>query len=85
MSVNKHAGPAQTTKPRSRPIQPLDPAKMADALLRIRIVEALTGLGRSKIYAMLARDEFPQPVRLSARCTRFRAGDVQAWLAAQSR
>ena len=42
-----------------------------------------TGLGKSTIFAKLANNEFPQLVRLSTRCTRFHAGDVQAWLAAQ--
>jgi prophage regulatory protein len=76
------SGPA--AKPRNRPVQPLQAAELAEALLRLSTVEAITGLGRSTIYAKLAANEFPQPVRLGARCTRFRAGDVQAWLVAQS-
>lgn len=71
-------------KARQRNPQPLQAAQLADALLKLTTVEALTGLSRSTIYARLARQEFPQPVRLGARCTRFRAGDVQAWLAAQT-
>ncbi len=71
------------TKPRARPQQPLHALQVADALLRLATVEAITGLGRSTIYAKLANNEFPEPIRLGARCTRFRAGDVQAWLAAQ--
>jgi prophage regulatory protein len=72
------------TKPRTRAAQPLHAVQLADALLRLSTVEAICGIGRSTIYAKLAKNEFPQPVRLGARCTRFRAGDVQAWLAAQS-
>ena len=75
---------AAGTKPRHRTRQPLHAAQVADALLRLATVEALTGLGRSTIYAKLAKNQFPQPVRLGARCTRFRAGDVQAWLVAQA-
>jgi prophage regulatory protein len=70
---------------RARPQQPLHAAQLAEALLRLSTVEAITGLSRSTIYAKLALRSFPQPVRLSARCTRFRAGDVQVWLAAQGR
>jgi prophage regulatory protein len=63
--------------------QPLHAAQLAEALLRVPTVEAITGLSRSTIYAKLASKTFPEPVRLGTRCTRFRAGDVQAWLAAQ--
>jgi prophage regulatory protein len=70
-------------KPRTRSQQPLDAAQVAEALLRLRTVEAITGLSRSTIYAKLKAGEFVEPVRIGARCTRFRAGDVQAWLAAQ--
>jgi prophage regulatory protein len=73
----------ERTKNRQRKQQPLHAAQIAEALLKLATVEALTGLSRSTIYARLSRNEFPQPIRLGTRCTRFRAGDVQAWLAAQ--
>ncbi len=73
--------PVQKTRTRAQ--QPLHAAQLADALLRLATVEAITGLSRSTIYAKLKSREFVEPVRLGARCTRWRAGDVQAWLAAQ--
>lgn len=85
MSAVNHAAAGAATKPRTRPQQPLHAAQVADALLRLSTVEAITGLGRSWIYAKVAANQFPQPVRLGARCTRFRAGDIQAWLVAQGR
>lgn len=87
MSEVTQAAASAATKPRTRPQQPLHAAQLADALLRLSTVEAITGLGRSTIYAKLkaADGSFPQPIRLGARCTRWKAGDVQAWLAAQSR
>lgn len=84
MSDVTHPATAPERKARNRRQQPIHAAQVADALLKLATVEAVTGLSRSTIYARLARNEFPQPVRLSARCTRFRAGDVQAWLAAQA-
>ena len=72
-------------KPRKRTQQPLDAAQVADALLRLATVEAISGLSRSTIYAKLKAGEFVKPVRLGARCTRWKAGDVQAWLASQGR
>lgn len=63
--------------------QPLEAANNPNALLKFSTVTALTGLSRATLYRMLAEKRFVDPVRLSARCTRFRAGDVTAWLTAQ--
>ena len=83
MPTAPHSARHASSKPRARTLQPLHAAQVAEALLRLRTVEAITGLSRSTIYAKLKAGEFVEPVRLGARCTRFRAGDVQAWLAAQ--
>ena len=64
--------------------QPLHAAQIADALLKLRTVQALTGLGKTTIYALIKAGEL-KPVRRGKRCTRFRAADVQAWLQAQGR
>ena len=87
MSEVTHPTIGTIARPRNRPSQPLHAAQLAEALLRIATVEAVTGLGRSSIYAKLKADDgsFPQPIKLGARCTRFRASDIQAWLAAQGR
>ena len=53
---------------------------MPDAILRRPAVEARTGLSRSTLYAMMARDDFPQPVRLGVRAVGWRESDVAAWL-----
>lgn len=84
MSAVNQTATGAVQKPRVRAQQPLHAAQLADALLRLRTVEAITGLSRSTIYAKLKAGEFVEPIRLGARCTRFRAGDVQAWLAAQA-
>ena len=83
MSDVTQAGTEPVKKLRTRAQQPLHAAQVAEALLRLRTVEAITGLSRSTIYAKLKARQFVEPVRLGARCTRWRAGDVQAWLAAQ--
>jgi prophage regulatory protein len=69
-------------KPRSE--QPLEAAQVSDALLKLRTVQTLTGLGKTSIYELIKAGEL-KPVKLGARCTRFRAGDVQAWLQAQAK
>lgn len=85
MSAVSQAANGAAPKTRKRPQQPLHAAQIAEALLRLSTVSDITGLGRSTIYAKLKAGEFVEPVRLGARCTRWKAGDVQAWLAAQGR
>lgn len=66
-----------------RRTQPLEVAQLHDALLNLQTVQALTGLGKTSIYQRIKAGEF-KPVKLGLRCTRFRAGDVQAWLQLQA-
>ena len=76
----------QATKPKRGTInpQPLHAAQIAEALLTIRTVSAVTAISPATIYRKCASHTFPLPVRLGNRCTRWRAGDVTAWLAAQA-
>jgi prophage regulatory protein len=73
-----------TSRSIKRNPQPLHVAQISDALLRLSTVEALTGWSRSTVFAKVKKGEFVAPIRLGARCTRFRAGDVQAWLASKA-
>ena len=61
--------------------QPLNAISVPDALLKVATVGAVTGLSSSSIFRKVAAGEFPQPVRLGKRCTRWRASLVTAWLA----
>ena len=69
---------------RNRTDQPLHVVQLQDALLKLSTVQALTGLGKTSIYERIKAGEL-KPVKLGARATRFRAGDVQAWLQAQAK
>lgn len=68
---------------RPRNSQPLDAARIPDALLNIKTVQALTGVSVCTIYRREAAGTFPSAVRNGKRCTRWRAADVTAWLASQ--
>jgi prophage regulatory protein len=57
---------------------------VADALLVLATVRALTSLSKSTIYERMARGDFPQAIRLGRRCTRWRSSDVVAWLQAKA-
>ena len=49
-------------------------------ILRMSEVEARTGLSRRTIRAMVARGDFPRPVRLSRRTVGWLESDLNAWL-----
>jgi prophage regulatory protein len=73
---------ALQAKDKTKAEQPLHAAQIADALLKLRTLQALTGLGKTSIYARIKAGEF-KPVHLGRRCVRFRAGEIQEWLRAQ--
>lgn len=54
-------------------------------LLRITDVMKKTTLSRSYIYAKVKRGEFPAPISLGYKCSRWVACDVDAWLIAQQK
>ena len=48
--------------------------------LRIAEVAARTGMSRSTIYVKIERGEFPEPVRLGSRFSRWREAAVEGWI-----
>lgn len=48
-------------------------------LFRLPVVERITGLKRSSIYAGMRARTFPLAVKISARAVAWRAADVFAW------
>ena len=52
-----------------------------DRLLRLPEVKRVTGLGRSTIYDAANRMGFPKPVKLGKKCTRWKVGDIRAFIA----
>lgn len=65
--------------------QPIEAAADPSALLRLEVVMAITGFRKSTVYAATLKRGFPAPIRLSGRCSRWRAGEVRAWLDQQGR
>lgn len=64
--------------------QPLHVAQIAEALLTLRNAAAVSGLSEATLYRKAAKDPtFPKLVKMGKRCTRIRAGELTAWLAAQ--
>ncbi len=54
------------------------------ALLRAADVCAKCELGRTWLYMLTREGRFPRPVKVGTRGVRWRAGDVDAWLAARA-
>ena len=51
-----------------------------ERLVSVKEVCTITGAGRSWVFKKTAAREFPQPVRIGTRYTRWKAGDVHDWL-----
>ena len=58
-----------------------------DALLRTAVFAELAGTSVSWVYRMHREGfpGFPKPIKMGARCTRWRSGDVRAFLQAQGK
>ncbi|HIQ16539.1 MAG TPA: AlpA family phage regulatory protein [Novosphingobium capsulatum] len=52
-----------------------------ERLLRIQEVMHMTSLSRSYIHAKVARGEFPAPIKLGYKCTRWLQSQVADWIA----
>jgi prophage regulatory protein len=52
----------------------------APRLLRLPDVERLTSLRRSAIYLRVARGDFPEPLRISDRCSVWKEAEILAWI-----
>lgn len=55
--------------------------KLTERIIRLPEILARTSLGRSTIYAMMGRGEFPHPVRLGARSIGWPESQLAQWLA----
>ena len=64
--------------------QPLHVAQIAEALLKMPTAAAVAGMSEATLYRKAATDpSFPRLIKMGKRCTRIRAGELTAWLAAQ--
>ena len=56
---------------------------MIERFIRRPEVETITGLSRSSIYAMIARGDFPAPVKIGMRAAAWPANEVASWIEAR--
>ena len=55
------------------------------ALLRLSEVIVRVGLKKTAIYSRIKAGVFPEPIKLSQRCSRWRAEDIERWVADTTR
>ena len=56
---------------------------MADAILRLPLVKARTGLSRSTIYQRIKEGTFPEPISLGIRAVGWVESEVDGWLSSR--
>lgn len=71
------------TTTEKKPRQSVKSLYIPEALLIMAVVKELTGLSEPTIRRRVKAGTFPAPVRLSARCIRWKAETLQNWLKAQ--
>lgn len=52
----------------------------AQRIIRRPNVEARTGIPKSSIYALMAKGEFPKPIKIGARAVGWLDSDIDAWI-----
>lgn len=54
--------------------------KVSEHILKLPAVKDRVGLSRSTIYDMIARHEFPAPIKLGARAVGWIESEIEQWL-----
>jgi prophage regulatory protein len=62
----------------------IQPAPVADKLLKLEEVGDLIGFGRTWIDIEVTAGRFPAPIKFSERAVRYKQSEVLAWIARQS-
>jgi prophage regulatory protein len=76
----KHTGSSTVRRSTEQPASTLH---IPGALLLPAVTAIVTGLSIPTLYRKVKAQEFPAPVKLGTRCTRWRSDDVRTWLAAR--
>lgn len=53
--------------------------KQPTQFYRLPALKAKLGISGSHIWALVKKDKFPKPIKLSENCTAWNAEDVEAW------
>lgn len=61
---------------------PAHARQLSDSLLSLKAVTQQTSFSPATVYRRVADGTFPKPIKFGAKCTRWRASDIAAWMAA---
>ncbi len=53
---------------------------MIDSLIRIKKVEAKTGLKKSMIYDLMSKEKFPKSIKIGERAVAWIESEVDKWI-----
>lgn len=56
-----------------------DSSDLGVLLLDVKQVAELLNIGVSTVWALVKEGRFPEPIRLTSRCSRWKRSDVVAW------
>lgn len=56
-----------------------DSSSLGVLLLDVKQVAELLNIGVSTVWALVKKGRFPEPIRLTNRCSRWKRSDVVAW------
>jgi prophage regulatory protein len=57
--------------------------RLRDAVLKLSVVSAVTGLPSSTLYRKVQQGEFPAPIKLGESASGWLLSEVEAWIAAR--
>jgi len=58
----------------------MEPTPQPERFLRISELTKQIGLCRSSVYNFIQTQDFPKPVKIGSRSSRWRASEVDAWM-----
>ena len=66
--------------PKGAALAPPHAVQLDEALLTLKTVRQHTAFSSATIYRKIAAGEFPKPLKFGARCSRWRASELSAWI-----
>ena len=63
----------------------MNPTSENSKLLRLQQVVQTTGLAKSTIYKLMAKKQFPKPLKLTTKSVAWASLEIEGWIAQRSR
>ena len=53
---------------------------MTESLIRLKKVEAKTGIKKSMVYDLMSKNEFPKPIKIGDRAVAWIESEIDQWI-----